>query len=158
MEAVLHSPRVMAPADRKRTNVFGVQVDIMLRGEHTGGTFCTYEVIVPPGGGPPPHVQEREDEAFYILEGEFEILVGDRTTVVGPGAYVFLPRRVPHAFKNISSATGRLLGVASPAGHELFFEDADRLAQAGPPSPEEAVAMCRRHGMEMLLPTVASSD
>ena len=136
--------------------MFGTRVDILLRGEDTGGAYCTYEVTVDPQQGPPPHVHDHEDEAFYILDGTFEVLSGDQVTTLEAGSYVFLPRHVPHAFKNVGETTGRLLGTATPAGHERFFEDADALHHSGTFSPETAVALCRRHGMEMLLPEPAA--
>ena len=39
-------------------------------GEDTNGNYAIWEAIVPPGHGPPSHVHSREEEGFYILEGE----------------------------------------------------------------------------------------
>src|ERR1700754_3843878 len=40
--------------------------------EPTAGAFALVEASVPPGGGPPPHLHTREDEAFYLLDGELQ--------------------------------------------------------------------------------------
>jgi mannose-6-phosphate isomerase-like protein (cupin superfamily) len=45
-------------------------------GEDTGGAYALTDSVVPPGGGPPPHIHHREDEAFWVLEGELEVMVG----------------------------------------------------------------------------------
>ncbi|HZP84082.1 MAG TPA: cupin domain-containing protein [Chthonomonadaceae bacterium] len=147
--------KIVPPENAQPADVFGVQVNILLRSEDTGGTFCAYEVIVPPGGGPPPHVHSHNDEAFYVLEGEIEIRCGEKTVQAGAGTYVYLPRHIPHAFKNVGEANGRLLGTATPGGHERFFEDVDRLSRNGPPPMDEALAVCRKHGIELLLPAAA---
>ena len=148
-------PHLITPGAARATNVFGVRVNVLLRGEHTGGTYCTYEAVVAPGEGPPPHLHHLDDEAFYVLEGEFEVLLGDKVTRAGAGTYVYLPRLVPHTFKNVGTTIGRLLGTATPAGHEHFFEDVDRLSHNGPPSLEEGIAVSRKHGIEILLPAQA---
>ncbi len=60
--------------------------------ENTGGALLLFEAEVPPQSGPPPHIHHREDEAFYVLEGEVEVREGDRTFVAGGGSFVFIPR------------------------------------------------------------------
>src|SRR5205823_11389919 len=49
-----------------------------LTGQQTGGQIGLVEATVPPGGGPAPHVHERTDETFYVVNGEPEFLDGDR--------------------------------------------------------------------------------
>ena len=138
------------PGGAKSVNVFGVQVNLLVTGQDTGGAYATYEAVVEPGAGPPPHIHHQDDEAFLVQEGEFEILRGQEIFTAGPGTFVALPRHLPHYFKNVGQGTGRLLGIATPAGHEHFFEDAGQLAF--PPDPEEALAVCRRHGIELVPP------
>lgn len=137
------------PADAaKRLTLFGVQVEISLTGEDTGGAFALYQVSCEPGFGPPPHVHEGEDESFLILEGQWEFLRGDAVFQVGPGAVVTLPRRMPHRFKNVGAGRGRMVGIATPGGHERFFEDASQLPF--PPDPAAARAVCVRHRIQIL--------
>src|SRR6185503_9984985 len=64
----------------------------------TGGAYGLVESLIAPGFSPPLHVHHREDEAFWILEGDVSMRCGDRTFRAGPGAFVFLPRDVPHTF------------------------------------------------------------
>jgi quercetin dioxygenase-like cupin family protein len=67
-------------------------------GAQTGGLFRLVEVSTPQGSGPPPHVHEREDEAFYVLEGSYEVTVGDDRFDAREGSFIFAPRGVPHGY------------------------------------------------------------
>jgi quercetin dioxygenase-like cupin family protein len=56
---------------------------------------------VPPGQGSPLHVHRRETENFYVLEGLFEITLGDRTVEAPPGAPAVGPRDITQTFRNL---------------------------------------------------------
>ena len=71
-----------------------------LTGHQTGGQIGLVEATVPPGGGPAPHVHERTDETFYVVNGELEFLDGDKTFTASDGDVVFLPRGTVHRFRN----------------------------------------------------------
>lgn len=74
-----------------------------------------------PHEGVPFHKHLFEDESFYIIEGQFEITVDERTIVGGPGTFVYGPRNVPHRWTNIGSGRGRILSALSPSGLEDYF-------------------------------------
>ncbi len=59
------------------------------------------EQITPPGWGPPRHNHSHDDEIFYILEGSYDLHVGDEHRTVSAGASAILPRNVPHGFRNV---------------------------------------------------------
>ncbi|MEO7718321.1 MAG: cupin domain-containing protein [Capsulimonas sp.] len=143
--------KIVSAGEGKTLNVFGVRVEVLLTGEDTAGQFCSYECIVEPGAGAPPHVHSHDDETFYILEGTFEVLMGETVVTARAGDIAHLPRGLAHTFKNIGETTGRFVGTATPAGHEHFFEDADALGRSGEFTPEKAIEMCRRHGLELLI-------
>jgi len=86
----------------------------------TSGAFLLVEAMLAPGTEPPPHVHTREDEFFYVLEGEFDVYVGERVFNVKAGECVFMPRFSPHAFV-IRSPRLRLLALFTPAGLEEVF-------------------------------------
>lgn len=91
--------------------------------ENTGGAYAQWEAIVPPGGGPRLHVHSREDETFYVLEGEVEFLIDGVLQTAAAGTYVSLPAGTSHRFRNKSTGYARLLITATPGGLEgLFFE------------------------------------
>ncbi len=90
--------------------------------EQTGG-FSLFEYELPPGSSPPLHVHRREEEAFYVLEGVFTMRCGDRTFTAEPGAFLLLPRDVPHSFVVEGDKAARMLTILTP-GHGLgFFTD-----------------------------------
>lgn len=146
------APHIVERSQARTALVFGVQVEILLGSAETGGSHSVYLVTPAPGAGAPPHVHSRDDETFHMLAGEVEILRGEEWMAVGPGTSIFLPRGVPHAFRNASASPAVFLAVATPGGHEEFFLEADRLARAGELNPDTAVELCRRYGMELLPP------
>jgi quercetin dioxygenase-like cupin family protein len=129
-------------------------------GDDTGGQYALWEAIVPPGGGPPPHVHSREEEGFYVLEGEVTFTVNGDRVVAPAGTFANIPVGTPHSFKNESSRPARMLISVAPAGLErMFFEFGVPLAEgtttAPPPTKEEIdklLAVAPRYGIEIRLP------
>ncbi len=95
--------------------------------EETGGSIGFLEATSPPGYGPPRHVHRSSDDLFYVLEGEFLFLVGERQVNALPGAFVFIPRGTVHAAKVIGSEPGKVLTAYVPGGLERSFEEFARL-------------------------------
>jgi mannose-6-phosphate isomerase-like protein (cupin superfamily) len=130
-------------ADAGERLVFGdVTVLIRASAETTGGAFTLIEEI-PPMVDTPLHVHAREDEMFYVLEGEHVVRCGDREFHLGPGGVVFLPRGIPHSQRRVVPGEGRLLVLTSPAGFEGFFRQlaaAEREGTLGPDAYTEASA------------------
>ena len=94
---------------------------MLVDGRHTGGLFTMIGIRVLPGGGPPPHIHRREDETFYVIEGELQLWVDGKTIDAPAGTCVFAPRGIPHRFTNASSQPTRFLVIASPSGFEDFL-------------------------------------
>lgn len=117
--------------------------NLLATGEETNNAFFQFEAIVPKGGGPPPHTHSREDESFYVVSGNLEILLGDSTYQAKAGDFVFVPRGTVHRFKNVGGSTAVQLVTFVPAGMEGFFREAfppvtDRKA-APPPITDELI-------------------
>jgi hypothetical protein len=95
-----------------------------------------WEAIVPPGGGPPPHVHSREEEGFYILEGEITFQVGEKRIVATAAMFANMPVGTPHSFKNESGKPAKMLISVAPAGLEgMFFEIGVPVAQGATSAP-----------------------
>ena len=109
-------------AGRIRHGPGGTIYKIVTTAAESGGRHFVGEVIEQHGGGPPLHVHHREDEYFYVLEGEITIILNGRKGVLRPGEGAFLPRDIPHAFKNCSSHPARMLFVLTPGELEGFFD------------------------------------
>ena len=72
----MREPVLRPPQQGRTIAVVGDVYRFLATGEETQGRYAILEAIVPPGGGPPPHVHSREEEGFYILEGEITFMVG----------------------------------------------------------------------------------
>ncbi len=109
--------------------VLGELLTRKISSRRTGGAYSLFEVITQPGSGPPPHVQHREDEAFYVLEGEYEFLVDGNTLRAESGSLLYVPKGTQHAHRNVGEVPGRMLTTHTPGDlYELFFENAGRPA------------------------------
>ncbi len=127
--------------------------------EQTGGAYSLFEISSQPQGGLPPHIQHRDDECFYVLEGEFQFLVDDRTMSVGVGSLLYVPRGNLHAYENLGDKPARMLVIQTPGGlHERFFEELGEPVedQAAPsitesaPGGEKITATAAKYGIEIL--------
>lgn len=107
------------------------------------------DTTAPPQFGPPPHIHEREDEAFFVLDGTFDILCGDQTIRASAGEHVFGPRGVVHTFRNVGSGPGRVLIIINPAGFERCLEELSKLPP-GPPDIAKVSAICAKYGCKIL--------
>ena len=91
--------------------------------EQTGGSIGFLEATSSPGSGPPRHVHHSSDELFYVLEGEFLFLVGERQVSALPGTFVFIPRGTVQAAKVTGTEPGKVLAAYIPGGLEHSFEE-----------------------------------
>jgi quercetin dioxygenase-like cupin family protein len=132
--------------------IFGQEIYIKVTGGQTGGAWSMIEQTAPPGGGPPVHCHTREDEAFYVVEGDFLFLIGEEKIEVHPGDFVWAPRNIPHTLLNIGSVPARALVTMSPSGMEDFFLKV--AAITGPPAPEQIGALFEEYGLEFLGPPI----
>jgi mannose-6-phosphate isomerase-like protein (cupin superfamily) len=74
----------------------------------TGEALSVTELTAFPQNGPPPHIHQREDESFWVLDGEFSVLLGERTLTARQGAFVHVPKGTLHTYKNTGSTPGRI--------------------------------------------------
>jgi quercetin dioxygenase-like cupin family protein len=104
----------------RHLGVAGDTYTILLTGKDTAGRYCLIDMFVPPGGGPPPHRHDFE-EMFTVLEGEIEATFRGAKSLLRTGETVNIPANAPHAFRNRSGRSARLLCLCSPPGLEDFF-------------------------------------
>ena len=62
------------------------------------------------------HAHPDQEQAFYILEGDIEVEVGDETYRLGPGDCVLLPRNVFHKHRNIGDTPLKFLFISAMLG------------------------------------------
>ncbi len=151
---------IKEPTEGRTIGIVGDIYRFLATSEETGGRYSMFEATVLPNGGPPPHIHRREDETFYVLEGEITFHVGDERRVAKSGTFVHMPIGVLHAFKNETNQPAKMLISFAPAGlEEMFFEVGKDLAEGetpDEPSPEEIKKLLEaggRFGIEYKLPT-----
>lgn len=109
--------------EHKCTAIMGYVYKYLATGEDTGGAYTLFEILIPPNDvGPPPHIHRNEDEAFYIIEGNYTFSLDDKEFPAKPGDFIFLPRGIKHWSKNDSDSTGRVLTLLTPSGLEKLFD------------------------------------
>ena len=125
-------------------------------GEDSGGAFSLTDSMVRPQGDPPPHIHHREDEAFRVLEGELEVLVGENKFKAGAGSFVHLPKGVLHSYQNVGTGPARLLTLMVPAGLERFVEEVGKPGtELSSPRPfeegdiDKLLALAPEYGVEI---------
>ena len=139
--------------------VLGDLYTFKVTGKQTNGAFTVVDQIIQSQGGPPPHVHHREDEVFYVLDGKFSFLCGEREHVFEAGGFVYVPKGTLHTFKNIGQQPGRLLVTISPAGLEEFFYsigtpavDVNNPPAFDPTVIEKLMTLAKSYQMDIVLP------
>ena len=148
------------PHEGRTIAVVGDVYRFLATGAETDGKYALWEAIVPPGSGPPPHVHSREEEAFFILEGEIVFHVNETRIVANAGMFANMPVGSLHSFKNESDKPAKLLISVAPAGFEnMFFEvgvpTTPGATTTAPPTKDEIdrlLAAAPRYGVEIRVP------
>lgn len=150
----------VGPGEGDAFSAVGDIYRVLASGRQTGGVYGLSEIRVSPNNGPPPHIHSREDESFFVLEGELEFQVGDEKITARPGTFIQGPRGIAHTFKNNTQRPARILGFVTPAGFENFFKEFARPvasfdSPAIPASKDEIdklLAAAPKYGLQILSP------
>jgi quercetin dioxygenase-like cupin family protein len=137
-------------------DILGQPAMVKLAGSDTNDTVAVVHVTVPKMSGPPLHRHWREEEWFYVLDGEITFQVdGERFELIG-GCSLFAPRGTAHTFQNFSDTTAHMLAMVTPAGLERFFEDVTTLHKGlSQPDLAGTEKLMNDYGMELLGPPLA---
>ena len=122
---------IVTPEQALPLKAFGLNLKVLLSTEATGGAISVLLGSHKPGEGPPDHVHFSQEEIFFVVEGTYELTVGDQTSTAGPGTIVFIPRNVVHRFKNIGDTTGCMLDWTLPGGQDHYFKAISELGASG---------------------------
>jgi quercetin dioxygenase-like cupin family protein len=131
-------------------------LDIKISGKDTEKDLAVFEQTgSTPKGGPPLHIHPHQDEWFYIIEGEYLFQVGEDNYPMKPGDTIFLPRKVKHAFVQLTER-GKMIVSYLPAGKmEDFFAVTDKWTS--PPTKEEIIKVFADHDMEVVGPPLKAN-
>jgi quercetin dioxygenase-like cupin family protein len=134
---------------RSKRYYFDVAIgSVCLSGPDTGGAYCLLELSLAPGIGVPRHTHTREDESYYVISGELEVIVGDQVFVLIAGDSLMAPRDIPHELRNSGNSENHYLINFSPSGFEDF------LKATALPAPDNAVAPTERQ-LQVENPSIA---
>ncbi|MFJ5714503.1 cupin domain-containing protein [Neobacillus sp. NPDC093127] len=138
----------------------GNKVSVLASGEDTKGRYATILTEERRGCEPPPHIHMREDETFYVLEGEITYYIADTIIQATPGTYVYAPRGISHTFK-VKTETAKVLLSVYPSGFEQFIKELSVPVPQqlppipdGPPSPQEVqnlISIALKYGIEITI-------
>jgi len=145
-----HLPALSAASDGVTFTMFGASIRLIARATDTDGRFTVFEQTTPSGWGPPRHVHANEDEIVYVLDGTYEMSLGDEQRTVSAGGCAILPRGIPHGFRSVGETPGRFVCVVSPGGFEEYLLEIARFSP--PPTPAQLVGMARTYGLTLLPP------
>ena len=133
----------------------GLPTQVRATAETTNGAFGLVENWeMPPGFASPYHTHHREDESFYVVQGEVAFVIDGRWQRVGSGAFLFGPRGIPHGFKVIGDKPAHMLLQATPGGFEQFvLELGQPLGDPiTPPDFPRLMETAARYGIDILGP------
>ena len=135
---------------RPKRSYFDVGIgSVCLSGEDTGGAYCLLDAGLAPGLGVPRHTHTREDESYFVLAGELEVIVGGKTFVLKPGDSLVAPRDIPHQLRNSGEVENHYLLIFWPSGFEGFLEATAVPAQDNAVAPTEPPAAAIRNVHEL---------
>jgi quercetin dioxygenase-like cupin family protein len=132
----------------------GRTFSLKLRVDETAGSIMMFEETMPAGTKSTFHLHHDSDEVAYVLDGEVTCLIGDRVTVGGPDACIFMPRGVQHAWKVTGAETARVLFLYTPGKAGGLIEEQQRIGRKfGAMTAPELADILQRHGWALLGPS-----
>ncbi len=149
-------PTTFSPSLENSLWHMGNLLSFLVTGKETNGCFALLSVTGRKGGEAPLHVHHREEECFYMLEGEIIVIFNNQELHVAAGQFVVLPRNVPHTFR-LASEEAKWMSLFIPAGFEEFFVETGMPAlslslpsEIPSPNPEAFKAAATKHDIEFL--------
>ena len=147
-------PKMDSPELKNSYWYIGHLMSILVSSKDTNGAFSLIHGYEIKGLEPPPHVHTKEDESFYILDGEINYTVDKEVFNAKRGDWIFLPRNVQHSFK-VQSDQAEVLIQLSPGGFEEYFKEMSEPAKAliipprpqGPPDVKRIIETASKYGV-----------
>lgn len=143
---------VVQKGEGRRLDLGGFAMTVKASGSDTDGSLSLLEADEPPGFGPPMHIHHDAAEAFYVLEGEYEISLPSGRIACPAGAFIFIPAGVEHGFK-VGDRPSRKLNVYVPAAMVGFFDEMAARSGGDDAAVEEIAS---RYSMEVTGPVPES--
>lgn len=111
---------VVREADAEVLGLAQLSTRLLADSDATEGALSVMRTTMGPGiEGARPHTHSKSAELFYILDGELQLLAGDRVLSAGKGDLVVVPPNMAHAFATTPGHTADFLILLAP-GLERF--------------------------------------
>ncbi len=149
MEKVIDIPKIVPLGEGMKYDI-GHEVTVKLHSSDANESLI-FELISPPGAGIPLHVHSLEDEFIYILEGEFEVMLGEETFKATAGDQLNFLRNIPHGYTNSGSIPTKSLWYVSPGKNQEHFFNELKLFPSGPPDLDRIAKLNEAHGQKLLV-------
>jgi len=142
---------VLQPGEGRPIDLGGFSMSVKATEEQTDGMFTLLEATEPPNFGPPLHIHHGIAEAFYVLEGEYLIFIGDDEFRCPAGSFIFIPAETPHGFR-VGDVASRKLNLYLPAAMVGYFDDLSEAMKDGEADPERLSEIAARYSLEVIGP------
>lgn len=158
----IHQDGLFVQSGQGRSYYFGHDLyTFKAIGEETREAYALCEAIIAPQGGTPPHRHTRENESFYVQDGEIEFQLDDRTLVATAGTFLYSPKGQLHRFTNTTATPAKMLIWVTPAGFEKFMAEVgkavnDQITLGAALSPEDLdkiLTTAPKYGIEIIPPS-----
>jgi mannose-6-phosphate isomerase-like protein (cupin superfamily) len=150
MAPAVTEPIVLKPGAGRSIPLGSFAMSLKASADDTDGAFSVLQANEPPGFGPPMHIHHDCAEAFYVLEGEYRIFIGDEEHACPGGSFVYIPAGIVHGFR-VGDVPSRKLNLYSPAAMVGYFDELSDALDRGA-ADDELADIAERHGMEITGP------
>ncbi len=141
-------PIFLPPTAGTVHNVLGSPYRFLVTSAESGGGFALIEVTAPPQSAVPMHRHTREDETFFVLRGAMAVQWGESGYILEKGSTAFLPRNIPHSYRNPMEVAAVYLVLITPGGFEKCLEEFAQLPSGQPPAFDILVGIGKKYGLE----------
>lgn len=148
-------PKMSSPTLDNSYWYIGHLMSVLISAKDTNGLFSLIHGFEIQGLEPPPHTHTKEDESFYVIAGEIDYVVGEKSFNAKSGDWVFMPRNIQHSFK-VVTAKAEVLMLLTPGGFENYFIDMSEPAKElvippkpqGPPDVKKIIETAMKYGVQ----------
>ncbi|ACK64211.1 Cupin 2 conserved barrel domain protein [Rippkaea orientalis PCC 8801] len=155
----ISNPQALSETQGESKWAMGILVTLKLQSKDSNGAYAIFEDYILPGVGTPLHIHTREEEFWFMLDGELEWYVGDRLFNAKQGDFINTSRGIPHRFQNISNKPAKMLLGYAPAGFEQWFIDIGQPVtnakippKTTPEDIEKAIKVAQEYGVNFIKP------
>jgi mannose-6-phosphate isomerase-like protein (cupin superfamily) len=142
---------ILLPGEGRPIDLSGFRMTVKATGDETVGAFTLLEADEPPDFGPPMHIHHDCAEAFYVLDGEYIIFLGDREQSCPAGSFIYIPAGTPHGFR-VGKVASRKLNFYIPAAMVGYFDDLSAALARGEADADVLTDIAVKYSVEVIGP------